>query len=739
MAMAEANDPHKWLEEVLGDEPLAWVKSKNDEVIAAVGDPTTTEAYKRILAILDSKDKIPNLFRIGGPDGLFYNFWQDDKHVQGIWRKTTLASYKSGSPEWSTVIDVDALAPPTTDTAKTWVWHGSTLLDDGPGTSVDRAIIALSPGGSDADTRREFDLVSERFIDASEGGFDMPTAAKTQLGWRSRNEVLVGTDFGGDGSTLTDSGYPRVVKSWRRGTPIEAAEVVFEGEQTDVAASQYAYHDRGFVHEFQLRSITFYTSKYRYRLLTVDAIRNTSAAAETTPFADVHIPEDAELGTFGNAALVTLRSDWQPPGCTKTFTAGALLSVPMPSVMREDWSQVTALFEPTPSRSLNERTETKDYVVLNILEDVRTSLEFWKHEDGVWSKQTAEGADAIKVGEGVSVENLSRRADEDNLVWLTRDGFLIPDTQEMASAEDGCTLTETLRSKPAMFDATGLCVEQFFATSVDGTRVPYFVMRPAALVLDGTAPTIVDAYGGFEIPMLPYYSGAVGAAWLERGGVKVIANIRGGGEYGPTWHQAALKEKRHKAYEDVEAVAQDLIARKISSPPHMGVIGGSNGGLMVGNMLTRPLASSLFGAAVCQVPLLDMKVYSKLLAGASWMGEYGNPDTDDWKFLRTFSAYHLLRHDCLGLPEDGQPRVNNAAWRCPKVLFTTSTRDDRVHPGHARKMVRALQEEATREVAPIVYYWENIEGGHGGAADNKQRAHMWGLTYAFLAQHLGLP
>jgi prolyl oligopeptidase len=239
--------------------------------------------------------------------------------------------------------------------------------------------------------------------------------------------------------------------------------------------------------------------------------------------------------------------------------------------------------------------------------------------------------------------------------------------------------------------------------------------------------------------MLPYYSGAVGAAWLERGGVKVIANIRGGGEYGPTWHQAALKEKRHKAYEDVEAVAQDLIARKISSPPHMGVIGGSNGGLMVGNMLTRPLASSLFGAAVCQVPLLDMKVYSKLLAGASWMGEYGNPDTDDWKFLRTFSAYHLLRHDCLGLPEDGQPRVNNAAWRCPKVLFTTSTRDDRVHPGHARKMVRALQEEATREVAPIVYYWENIEGGHGGAADNKQRAHMWGLTYAFLAQHLGLP
>jgi len=616
-----SDDPHKWLEEVLGDAPLAWVKDKNAEVIAAVGEPTQTEAYRRILAILDSKDKIPNLYRIGGADGLFYNYWQDEVHVQGIWRKTSLSSYKAGAPEWKTVIDVDALPPPQCDTAKTWVWHGSTLLDDGPGTTCDRTIIALSPGGSDADTRREFDLVTEKWIETSEGGFNMPTAAKTQLSWRSRNEVLVGTDFGGDGKTLTDSGYPRVVKSWKRGTPIEDAKVVFEGEQTDVAASQYAYHDRGYVHEFQLRSITFYTSKYWYRELSREGIRSTSADAEPAPFAPVKIPEDAELGTFANSALVSLRTAWTPPGSGKEFAAGSLLAAPLESVMREDWSGVTPLFEPTAARSLRERTETKDYVVLNVLEHVRATLEFWRYSDGVWAKEPSAG-DAVKVGEDVSVENVARNSDSDNLLWLTREGYLLPDSQEIASAEDGCTCTEIIRSKPPMFSAEGLCVDQHFAKSADGTAVPYFVMRRSSLAFDGSAPTLVDAYGGFEIPMLPYYSGAVGAAWLEAGGVKVIANVRGGGEYGPAWHQAAQKSLRYKAYEDVEAVAQDLIARNISSPPKLAVIGGSNGGLMVGNMLTRPVASALFGAAVCQVPLLDMKVYSKLLAGASSMAPY---------------------------------------------------------------------------------------------------------------------
>jgi len=348
------------------------------------------------------------------------------------------------------------------------------------------------------------------------------------------------------------------------------------------------------------------------------------------------------------------------------------------------------------------------------------------------------------------VQSLDRTADADNKLWLWRDGYIVPDTLELANADDCCAATQKVKAKPPMFDATGLIVEQHFATSLDGTRIPYFVIRRADLVLDGSAPTLIDAYGGFEISMLPYYSAGVGAGWLEHGGVKVIGNIRGGGEYGPAWHQAALKAKRHRAYEDLEAIAADLIERKLTSPPKLSCIGGSNGGLLVGNMLCRPVASSLFGSAVCEVPLLDMKMYSHLLAGASWMAEFGNPDVpNEWVFLRRHSPYQMLRHDCLNAEEaDRQslpsPRSDadtpEAAekWRCPKVLFTTSTRDDRVHPGHARKMVAALTEEAPKEKAPVVLYWENTEGGHGGAADNKQRAYMWALIYRFLAVQLGL-
>lgn len=742
------SDPHKWLEDVLGQAQLDWVKERNAECISTLGDPKDFDVYKRILAILDSKEKIPRAYRVGGKDGKYlYNFWQDDVHVQGIWRKCTLESYRSASPAWTTVIDLDALPPPTTDTAKTWVWHGSTLLDEGPAGKCDRVLISLSPGGSDADTSREFDLVGEKWVDVQDGGYAMPTAAKTDLGYRSRDEVLVGTDFGADGSCLTDSGYPRVVRSWRRGTPIEDAVTVFEGEQTDIAASQYAYHDRGFVHEMQLRSITFYTSAYNYRRLDADKLRKTTADKDTTPFVPVPIPEDATFETFANSALISLRSEWKPPGCNITYSAGALLATPLDDVMKNTWHKAVLLFEPTDSKSLESKTCTKDFIVLSVLEDVRTNLVFWKYSSVSWTLQSSSDvSDAVAVGETVDVQSLDRAVDADNVLWLWRSGFLVPESLELSSAADCCQSSEKLKSKPASFDASGLCVEQHFVSSLDGTKIPYFVMRSSKLAFDGSTPTLLDAYGGFEVSELPHYSGGVGVGWLEAGGVKVIANIRGGGEYGPKWHQAALKEKRHKAYEDVEAVAQDLIARKITSPSKLAVIGGSNGGLMVGNMLCRPAASSLFGAAVCQVPLLDMKVYSKLLAGASWMAEYGNPDiSEEWAFLRRHSAYQMLRHDCLGLPEVGGPDVggnprsicaepgNAQKWVCPKVLFTTSTRDDRVHPGHARKMVAALQNEASPQgKAPLVYYWENIEGGHGGAADNKQRAHMWALTYRFL-------
>mmetsp|Transcript_31869 Transcript_31869/g.52548 ORF Transcript_31869/g.52548 Transcript_31869/m.52548 type:complete len:814 (+) Transcript_31869:124-2565(+) len=747
-------DPHKFLEEVLGKEPLAWVKERNVDCIAKYGNPTQTEDYKRILSILDSKDKIPSIAQIGNStngNGMYYNFWQDDKHVQGIWRKTTLESYQTKSPEWQTVLDLDALPPPTTDTASTWVWHGSSLLDEGPDGSWDRALISLSPGGSDADTTREMDLSTEEFIDPADGGFAMPTAAKTSIQYRSRNEVLVGTDFDGDGSTMTDSGYARVIKSWKRGTPLSEATTVFEAEQSDIAGAQYAYHDRnGICHEFQMRSVTFYTAKFWYRSLTLEQIATTTADQENTPFEPIPIPDDAEISTFDSDAMITLRSDWKPPGCEKEFAAGALLAAPMADVMANDWTNVQCLFEPTSTKSLQSTTTTKDYVILSVLEDVRTMLVVWKHGENVgdWSLMPSP-EDAVATGESLHFSNVNRDSAQDNRVFLWRDGYLVPDTMEIVPDVGQLGTSHMVKAKPAMFDSEGLCVEQYFCASKDGTKIPYFVMRRKDMPFDGTNPTLLDAYGGFEISMLPGYSGSVGAAWLEQGGVKVEANIRGGGEYGPTWHQAALKANRYKCYEDMEAVAQDLIHRKITSPGKLACIGGSNGGLMVGNLITRPIASKLFGAAVCQVPLLDMKVYSHLLAGASWMAEYGDPDTDDWKFLRRHSPYHLLRHDNLGLPEEEEQdgstttssssEVKNPDWVCPKVLFTTSTRDDRVHPGHARKMVRSLLEEAQPlGKAPEVHYWENTEGGHGGAADNKQRAHMWALTYSMLKQTLGL-
>ena len=377
------------------------------------------------------------------------------------------------------------------------------------------------------------------------------------------------------------------------------------------------------------------------------------------------------------------------------------------------------LFEPTERISLQGAAGTHKFMVLSVLNNVKTELQFWEYDgNGRWSQKMSDDATGgVEVGCDVQVSAVWPYDSDD--IWITRSGYLQPDTLELASASHCGAHPEGLKSKPAMFDARGQIVEQLEATSADGTQVPYFVIRHKDSQLNGKMPTLLDGYGGFEISMTPGYSAGVGAAWLEQGGAKVIANIRGGGEFGPMWHQAALREKRHKAYEDFEAVARDLIRRGVTSPERLACIGGSNGGLLVGNMLTRE-GAQLFGAVVCQVPLLDMQRYHKLLAGASWMAEYGDPDEpEDWAFLRSYSPYHRIHDVCL---------QNGSTWRCPKVLFTTSTKDDRVHPGHARKMVRRLLDVGA-ERAPSVLYWENIEGGHGGAADNKQRAFMWALTY----------
>eukprot|EP00929_Paragymnodinium_shiwhaense_P083127 TRINITY_DN44165_c0_g3_i3.p1 TRINITY_DN44165_c0_g3~~TRINITY_DN44165_c0_g3_i3.p1 ORF type:complete len:844 (+),score=196.60 TRINITY_DN44165_c0_g3_i3:46-2577(+) len=708
-----APDKLEWLEEVQGEKALGWVKEQNKQSVGEIGDPKETETYRRILAILDSKEKIPYVGRLGK---WYYNFWQDDKHQKGLWRRTTLESYKTATPKWETVLDLDELSK-TENT--TWVWKGYDALDEGLGAANkwDRVLLSLSPGGSDATVVREFDLEKMAFVSEKEGGFVLPEA-KSSVRYRTRDELLVGTDFG-EGS-LTNSGYPRVIKSWRRGTPLSSAVTVFEGIMEDVAADNYMYHDRGHWHDFQYRALDFYRSTQWYR----PGCPTKSAADKSCgEFVKIPVPDDAGVGTFGDAATISLRSDWQVAG--RTYKSGSLLSLPLSKCVAGDFSDMQILFEPTERTSLQGSSGTKNYMVLSVLNNVRAEMQYWKYQGaGKWVKQEPKVAGGgVPVGCDVQVSAVWPEDSDD--IWIIRDGYLQPDTLQKASAQDCGAAPEDLKAKPAMFNSAGLMVEQLEATSADGTKIPYFVMRRKDAKMDGSMPTLLDGYGGFEIPLTPGYSAGVGAGWLERGGAKVIANIRGGGEFGPSWHQSALREKRHKAYEDFEAVAKDLINRGVTSPGRLACIGGSNGGLLVGNMLTRE-GAKLFGAVVCQVPLLDMWKYHKLLAGASWMAEYGDPDKpEDWEFLRRHSPYHRLHEVCL------QP---GSDWTCPQVLFTTSTKDDRVHPGHARKMVRRLLDDVPRERAPKVLYWENIEGGHGGAADNKQRAFMWSLTYEFLWQ-----
>jgi len=706
-----------WLEEVLGEEALAWVKAQNEKSVAAFGNIEESEEYKRILAILDSKEKIPYVGRIGE---YYYNFWQDAEHKRGLWRRTTIAGYKSGQTKWETVLDLDELS---SKEGVTWVYKGANVLDEGIDKTPQRALLTLSPGGSDAVVLREFDLETKQFIPESEQGFVVPES-KSRISWISRDEVAIGTDFGP--GSLTASGYPRVSKIWRRGQPLSEAVTVFEGKKEDVAASQHCSLDRGIYHEFRIRSLDFYHRSYWYR-------RRDPAKSSLDPaqgeFREVPVPTDVDVDTFKDTFLLTMRENWTLPGeGSRVFKKGSLLSIGIEDAMAGKFEKARVVFEPTPRRSLMAKACTHNYMVLNVADNVNASLHFYKYvgEGKFEYQEPPAGQQAIPIGCDVQVRAVYPKTLDD--IFLIKDGYLEPDKLEIASAKDCATTTETLYSKPHLFDSTNLMVEQHQATSKDGTKVPYFMIRHKEMEFNGSNPTLVDGYGGFEIPLLPGYAAGVGAVWLQRGGVKVVANIRGGGEFGPEWHQSALRENRCKAYEDFEAVGRDLIERGVTRPECMACIGGSNGGLLVGNMLTRE-GAALWGSIVCQVPLLDMKRFHKLLAGASWMAEYGNPDVpEDWKFLKNYSPYQRIHDVCL------QP---GSTWKAPETLFTTSTRDDRVHPGHARKMVKRLQDDVPPEKANTVLYWENTEGGHGGAADNGQRAFMWALVYRFLWATIG--
>ena len=673
------DDRYSWLEEVTGAKPLEWVKARN----AVTEQQLTNNAEFRqmeasIREVLDSDARIPGVQKIGS---FYYNFWKDQAHPRGLWRRTTLDEYRKPEPSWETVLDLDALNQAE---GENWVWHGADCLRPSqPGGEYQRCLIALSRGGADADVTREFDLGRQQWV---KDGF-FRDEAKGGLGWIDQDTVYVFTDFG-DGST-TSSGYPRIVKQWQRGTPLAAASTVYEGQPGDMYIA--AMHDDtpGFERDFVSRTLAFYNDELYLRQADGKLVR-------------IDAPNSANKSVNREWLTLELRDAWTVAG--HSYKAGSLLAIHFDAFMAGE-RNFEVLFEPTERTSLSGFSWTRNHLVLNVLEDVKNRLSVLTPSETGWQHSEFVGAPAFGTVQVGAVD-----ADESDDIWLTVTDYLTPTTLSMATIGQP---PQPLKSMPAFFDASQEVIEQHFATSEDGTRVPYFLVRPKNLQMDGTTPTLLYGYGGFEISLTPSYSGGMGRAWLEKGGVYVVANIRGGGEYGPRWHQAALKQNRHKAYEDMAAVAQDLITRKVTSAQHLGVQGGSTGGLMAGNMLMQ--YPQLFGAVVVQVPLLDMKRYSHLLAGASWMAEYGDPDTADWDFIKTFSPYHLF----------------DPAKTYPPVIFLTSTRDDRVHPGHARKMA-AKMIDAGQDVT----YYENVEGGHGGAADNGQAAHMAALAYSFLWQRL---
>ncbi|MGH3787614.1 MAG: prolyl oligopeptidase family serine peptidase [Pseudonocardiaceae bacterium] len=672
-----SDDPYQWLEDVDGERVLAWARERNGEAVAELTGGSRFQALRtEILEVLDSTERIPYISRRGEHR---YNFWRDRKHPRGLWRRTTLAEYRKERPDWEIVLDVDALAR---DEDENWVLDGVQYLRP----DYRRALVSLSRGGADAAVVREFDIERREFVT---GGFELPEA-KSTVGWIDVDHIYVATDFGP--GTLTTSGYPRTVRQWRRGTALADAELVHEGKPDDISVSAYHHHTEGFERDFVRRSVDFYRCELYQRC--PDRLRR------------VEVPDDAIVGVRRQWLLIELRSDWT---VGQTYPAGCLLAADFDDFMAGGPAAgqgLRVLFTPDQRTSLAGYSWTRNHLILDVMQDVVSHLAVLTPDED-WRATPLTGTPPLSSASAYGTD-----PDTDDEYLLDVDGYLTPST--LAIGTIGANPAVALKRAPSFFDSSGFAAHQHFAVSDDGTRIPYFVVAPDSAVPPGGWPTLLYGYGGFEISLQPGYLGARGRAWLARGGCYVVANIRGGGEYGPRWHSAALKRDRHLVYEDFAAVARDLVTRGITTPARLGAQGGSNGGLLMGVMLTR--YPELFGAIVAGAPLLDMLRYHTLLAGASWTAEYGDPDDPaDREYLLRFSPYHQLRAD----------------GRYPPTLITTSTRDDRVHPGHARKLVARMREYGL----PITYY-ENIEGGHGGAANNEQAAFMSALAYEFLLRNL---
>jgi prolyl oligopeptidase len=662
------DDPYLWLEDITGEAALNWVRQHNDPTLAELCDERFEQFRLEALEVLDTDARIPYVVRRGD---YLYNFWRDAEHPRGLWRRTTLEQYRTESPDWDVLVDLDALAA---DEDENWVWAGANAIEP----DFSRAMIALSRGGADAAVEREFDMETREFVT---GGFTLPEA-KTHIDWEDEDTVLVGTDFG-DGS-MTDSGYPRLVKRWRRGQPLCDAALLFSGTHVDVRVAASVDRTPGFERTLVRRSIDFFNSAV-YELRGGEFIR-------------IDAPTDATVSAHRDWLLIELRTDWYTGSAQ--YRAGSLLAAHYDEFLAGT-AQLRVVFEPDEHTCLYHYAWTRDRLMVVTLADVASRVEVVTPGD--WRSEPVTG---LPDATNTAIVAADHVGDE---VFLDSSGFDRPSRLLRSTAGE----LEQIKSAPEFFDAEDLTVTQYFATSEDGTRVPYFVVghRDA----NGPGPTLLGGYGGFEVARTPGYDGVMGRLWLARGGTYVLANIRGGGEYGPTWHTQAMREGRHKVAEDFASVAKDLVDRGITTVAQLGSAGGSNGGLLMGIMLTQ--YPDLFGALVCSVPLLDMRRFHLLLAGASWVAEYGDPDDPaDWESIEKYSPYHHVSAD----------------RHYPPLLMTTSTRDDRVHPAHARKMTAALEDAGHH-----VRYYENIEGGHAGAADNKQAAFKSALMFEFLWRTVG--
>ncbi len=672
------SDPFIWLEEARSDRALDWVRSENARTEAELmTDPRFETLKAEALAILDSDDRIP--YVSFGPDGMMYNFWQDKENPKGVLRRTSLKDYRSQTPDWETVLDVDALSAAED---REWVFNGTTCLND-----TRYCMVALSDGGKDANVLREFDRQAGQFV---ESGFTLPES-QGSVSWIDENTLMVSRDFGE--GTLTESQYPFVTKIWARGTDLATAEEFYRGDPSDVSAGAYPLRDSKNVIQAMVayRGLSFHERQYAVR--------------KDDEWVTLDLPRKAGLfGIVDDQILFSTDEDWTV--AETTFPADALVAADL-----DGWKAnpngvtKTLVWAPGERQTKQGAAITSESLYVGLLDNVRGKALKFDYADGNWVSS------AVDVPENATV-SIGASDDKTDMLMFNVTDFLSPSRLYLYDGQT--TRLEQIKSAPSYFDAAGMEVEQFEAASADGTKIPYFIVKPAGMAMDGSTPTLLSGYGGFQVPRLPAYLGTTGKLWMSRGGAYVLANLRGGGEFGPMWHQTAIRENKQRTWDDFIAVAQDLVTRGFTSPTHLGIQGGSQGGLLVGTAFTqRP---DLFDAAIVQIPLFDMLRYHEIGRGASWIGEYGDPRIAEQRaWIEPYSPYQKLDED-----KD-----------FPKPFYITSTADDRTHPAHGRKAAAKMAANGDEYL-----YYEDMVGGHSGGVDNEQRAKLLALQNVYLMKQL---